>query len=130
MRVHLFTSNWILSLDFKNRFIMEINRLPTKEEQMLLKFLIKKASINFLDDLKNLLVREMEDGGMGSLSLIPKGLENEKRAIGEQVSEYQFNDEDGVTVLATLYVDTLERLFEMDVWKVNFSPLIRFPNII
>jgi hypothetical protein len=110
---------------------MKLNRLPTKQEQMLLDFLVKNASINFpIDWRTNLLVCEMDDGGMGSLSLFPKGLENEKRKFGAQVSEYLFDDKDGVLVSATLNVDTSDRLFELDMWKVDSSPLIHFPEVI
>lgn len=49
--------------------------------------------------------------------------------FGGQVAEYQFTDADGVEVLASLNVDQDGRPFELDMWKTDFSPLIRIPDI-
>ena len=48
--------------------------------------------------------------------------------FGKQVSELQFVDQDGIDVLVSLYVDTQGEIFELDVWKTDFSQLIRFPE--
>ncbi len=70
----------------------------------------------------------MNDGGMGSLLLFPKGIIKKNRLFGKCVSEYQFTDKDGVEVIASLNVDKNEELFELDVWKTDYSPLICFPE--
>ena len=36
-------------------------------------------------------------------------------------------DEDGVVVLAALNLDKNGKLFELDLWKVNFNPLETLP---
>ena len=47
--------------------------------------------------------------------------------FGKCVSEYQFNDVDGVIVIASLYVDNENDLFELDIWKTNYEPLKKLP---
>ncbi|GAA3953623.1 hypothetical protein GO495_31495 [Chitinophaga oryziterrae] len=101
------------------------------QEERLLEILIKKASKAFLFDWKvDLLVQTMEDAGMGSLHLFPSGIIDEDRLFGEQVSEYQFTDEDGIDVIASLNIDCKGYLLELDIWKTDFSPLIKIPGMI
>jgi hypothetical protein len=69
----------------------------------------------------------MSDGGMGSLELLLP--ESQKvRTFGSRVAELQFNDEDGVAVIASLNVDQAMLPFELDVWKTDFSPLGHIPD--
>ena len=70
-------------------------------------------------DLTKLLVNPMDDGGMGSLSI---GTNYENRQLGQEVAEYMFDDVDGTPVSAALNVDTEGNLYELDIWKVDFSP--------
>ncbi|WP_421750901.1 DUF6984 family protein [Croceimicrobium sp.] len=37
-------------------------------------------------------------------------------------------DADGVEVIATLYLDKDGSLFELDLWKTNFEPLLILPE--
>jgi hypothetical protein len=67
------------------------------------------------------LVEEMNDGGMGSLRFVGSA----DRRLGECVGEAEFDDADGVVVSVALNVDQRGELFELDVWKVDFSPLQR-----
>lgn len=109
---------------------MDLNRKPTELEEKLLKRLIIKSSRVFPQDcLKGLFVRPMEDGGMGSLYLFPENKEAKDRLLGEQVSDFQFTDLDGVEVIASLNVDTNGNLFELDIWKADFSRLINLPDL-
>ena len=109
---------------------MESNRKPTIKELRLLELLIKKSSLIMSNNWKdNLLVRPMDDGEMGSLYLFPKGVTIEDRTIGEQVSDFQFTDSDGIEVIASLNLDENGDLFELDLWKTDFSKLLNFPNL-
>lgn len=109
---------------------MESNRKPTIQEERLLELLVKKSSLILPDNWKdNLLVRPMDDGEMGSLLLFPKGVIIEGRIMGEQVSDFQFTDSDGIEVIASLNLDENGNLFELDIWKTDFSRLIRLPNV-
>jgi hypothetical protein len=69
------------------------------------------------------LVGEMDDGGMGSLAFAPLG-----RRLGGTVSECQFTDADGVLVCAALNLDENGFPLELDMWKVDFEPLVRWPE--
>ena len=108
---------------------MESKRKPTYQEITLIELLIKKASITVSDHWKErILVCPMDDGGMGSLYLSSKEETDEGRMMGKQVSEFQFVDKDGVDVLASLNVDTLGNLYELEIWKTDFSKLIQLPE--
>lgn len=99
----------------------------TEKENKLLEKLIEKASGKFRKAVpENLLVRDLDDGQMGSLKFYNPY--NENRIFGSQVSELSFIDLDDVLVIATLYLDNYGDLFEIDIWKVDFSPTINFPD--
>jgi hypothetical protein len=68
-------------------------------------------------------VEPLDDGGMGSLAFDPVG-----RRHGGTVSECQFTDADGVLVHAALNLDEEGKPLEIDLWKVNFEPLLRWPE--
>ena len=107
---------------------MELSRKPTVQEFKLIEHLIEKASINLSSNWKDkLIVQSMDDGKMGSLHLYPDGNILKKRIFGKCVSEYQFNDVDGIIVIASLYVDNENDLFELDIWKTNYKPLKKLP---
>lgn len=79
---------------------------------------------NWLDTLR---VQAMSDGGMGSMKLATEDVFQSHRLIGRRVAEVQFADADGVAVIASLNVDRDEQLLELDLWKVDFSPVIQLP---
>lgn len=108
---------------------MELTRKVTQQEERLLQILIKKSSVVISENWKEgLLVKPMNDGGMGSLYLFPKGKIIKDRILGKQVSDFQFKDLDGVEVIASLNLDNNGNLFELDIWKTDFSNLIKFPD--
>jgi hypothetical protein len=86
------------------------------------------GTLRLIDLLDDLLVAEMNDGGMGSALLVPKGLEGVSRSFGQQLVLGEFRDTDGIPVSVALNVDSQGNLFELDVWKVNFSPLLAWPD--
>lgn len=104
-------------------------RKPSIQELQLIKLLVSKSSVVFPPDWEEgLMVRPMLDGGMGSLTLLPKNIIDKGRKLGMYVCEYQFSDADGVVVFASLNIDKEGELFELDMWKTDFNPLIRFPE--
>lgn len=72
-----------------------------------------------------LLVEPLADGGMGSFRI---GELSAGRKLGCAVAELRFMDADGVSVTAVLNVDSQDQLFEVDIWKVDFSPLQHWPS--
>ena len=75
--------------------------------------------------LADMHVQEMPDGKMGSLYFVSETKLPEQRRFGRRISEIQFNDVDGVAILASLNVDKDGDLYELDVWKTDYTPVIR-----
>jgi hypothetical protein len=88
----------------------------------------KPDTAHFINTLDNLVAMGMDDGQMGSLTLLPNGVESAARSFGKQIVSGEFTDSDGVPVSITINVDGDDRLYELDVWKVNFAPLIAWPD--
>ena len=109
---------------------MSQSRKLSEQEAKLLELLIKKANLDLpLQKWEHeLTAQSMNDSGMGSITLYPEGDENIKRIFGYQASEHKFIDADGVEVIASLNLDKEGNVFELDIWKTNFAPLIRIPN--
>jgi hypothetical protein len=63
---------------------------------------------------------------MGSIEL-GEGSSNARR-MSACVAEADYVDSDGVSVSIAINVDQKGHLFELDMWKVDFSPLIQYPN--
>ena len=103
-------------------------REPTVQERRLLQALATRWSSSPRDWVRQVTVRPMADGGMGSLELLPPDLPQGSRRFGSRVAELQFKDDDGVVVIASLNVDQNKVPFELDVWKTDFSPLHRIPD--
>nr|WP_197683849.1 hypothetical protein [Pandoraea faecigallinarum] len=101
-------------------------------EYALLRDLISRADISvdrknyLIDSMGDVSVEEMLDGGMGSLRLINKNARNRK--FGGQLVESEYVDMDGVQISVAVNVDQFGDLFELDIWKVDFSALIKFPS--
>ena len=92
-----------------------------KRERPLVDYLFELAGLSV--DLDALRVEPMQDGGMGSLAIAPLG-----RSYGSSPSECHFYDLDGVVVSATLNLDKTDIPFEVDVLKVDSSPIKRWPE--
>jgi hypothetical protein len=91
----------------------------SSNERDLITFILERDSNASL--LRGELVEEMNDGGMGSLRFVA----GPDRQFGKCVGSAEFNDADGVLVSVALNVDQRGQLFELDIWKVDFSPLQR-----
>ena len=111
---------------------MGSSRKPSQDERRLLECLVQKATVKFPSNWStNLLVKPLNDEGMGSLLLLPEGVTVDRyRLMGERVSEHQFADEDGTEVIASLNIDDEGRLYELDIWKTDFSSLISIPDVL
>jgi hypothetical protein len=74
-------------------------------------------------DLGSALVEPMKDGGMGSLKFRSTGPASSHSILVEA----DFKDSDGVLVSVVFWVTDSGEADELDVWKVDYSPLIAFP---
>ena len=88
----------------------------------LMRWLLAKAQRP--ESLDGLLVEPLDDGEMGSLRIGPTGI---VRQFGRSLSEAEFTDRDGTLVMATLNADDEGHLLELDMWRVDFAPLQRWP---
>lgn len=108
---------------------MTEHRRLNRQELRIVKVLLEGASSQWrglIDQLDTVRVREMSDGGMGSLRFEYSAASDRK--LGPRIASAEFKDEDGVSVSVELNADQDHRLFELDVWKVNFAPLIAWPD--
>ena len=68
--------------------------------------------------MDDLFVEDMNDGQMGSILFV-----HSNKKLGKSLEPYIFKDIDGIEVSATINLDTNGEIYELDIWKVNFSPL-------
>jgi hypothetical protein len=77
--------------------------------------------------LSSTLVEDMQDGGMGSIRFLSPS--KSSRQLGKAVARAEYMDEDGIPVSIVVNVDQDGELYEVDFWKVDFSPLRRYPKV-
>ncbi|PJZ75674.1 DUF6984 family protein [Leptospira neocaledonica] len=106
---------------------MKSFRQINSAEERLLVFLLKKSNLSkYVDlDASKLKVQEMDDGGMGSLFFLAN---NEGRRMNKSIASLSFYDIDGIEVSVTLNIDQYGDLYELDLWKVDFSKLKKIPE--
>jgi hypothetical protein len=109
---------------------MNSYRPASDQNKAILRAILEKkpSTRSLVNSLEGLLVQDLQDGGMGSLLLLPKGSEGGLREFGKQIALAEFVDRDGTPVSVAINVDKQERLFELDIWKVNFGPLKQWPE--
>lgn len=100
----------------------------TPEETNFLRAIIRfgEGGNEILCRLENVVVQDMNDGGMGSLYF--RSEREAERKLGRCLVEVEFLDHDGIPVSAAVNLDDQDELFELDIWKVDFSRLLGFPN--
>mgnify|MGYP000290341886 CR=1 FL=1 len=92
-----------------------MRNLTPIEYEIFSKLLLKAGITTPIDDL---LVEPMDDGEMGSLKI---GENHHLKKFGRMASDYLFKDTDGVDVVASLYLDSEDNLYELDVFKSNYE---------
>lgn len=75
--------------------------------------------------IETALVVEMDDGGMGSLLFVSA---KTRRIYGGELARCVGHDSDGMELNISLILDQDGDLFELDIWKVDFSPLAQHPD--
>jgi hypothetical protein len=104
---------------------MQNERELRKEEIQVIAKLVEVGDSRFDPEfLNSARVVDMKDGGMGSIRFAShSGSKYEKT-----LAEAEYTDSDDVLVSISLNADQHGNLFELDFWKVNFSPLDRYPT--
>ena len=103
-------------------------RKLNKDELDIVKTLLLSSKSEYhklLSSLEEQTVKELKDGGMGSLQFVSR----EKQTLCKTIAEAEFNDKDGVPVFVSLGIDLKGELFELDVWKADFSAVESWPPI-
>jgi hypothetical protein len=97
------------------------------EEDLLVRALLRHVTggEQLLRQLERAQVRDMDDGGMGSLAFAG----GEHRSLGSCLVEAKYLDRDGVPVSFALNSDNNGLLYELDMWKVDFAPLLEYPDL-
>jgi hypothetical protein len=111
----------------KSKFTEPSPERPLRSEESLLirTLLLGIYSDEGLDKALNpSRVVNLQDGGMGSIRFA----RSEPRSFGRTLVEAEYLDADGVLVSLTVNQDDQDQLFELDFWKVDFSPLRRYPS--
>jgi hypothetical protein len=106
-------------------------RLLKTEEAALIEVLLMtnpQIASTILPTINTMLVENMDDGEMGSL-LFQSFDNNSNRSFGKILAEAEFLDKDKVPVYVQLNLDNHSQLFELDIWKVDYSPVSRLPNL-
>ena len=108
---------------------MSQSRLLHADEKALLAALISKAHgpEDLTESLPDCRVEEMSDGGMGSLRFSLQ--DGRPRRLGERLSDAEFTDGDGVPIMVGTNLNDCGELYELDIWKVDFSPVVQFPSV-
>ncbi len=107
---------------------MSTGRELRKDERDLITAMLrgKPSHAELLRNLEARAVEDMQDGGMGSIRFIDYS--SVGRHLGNVIAEAEYADDDGVLVSIALNTDTSGWLYELDFWKVDFSPLLRYPS--
>src|ERR1700742_1746579 len=103
-------------------------RYLSKEEKELIEYMLsdKPGSQVILNNLSTYRVNEMDDGGMGSLKVeFPV---KKTRLYDGYISDIYLRDIDDIPLVITIHVDKEGDLYELDVWKADFSSLKLFPK--
>lgn len=103
-------------------------RQPSEPERRLLEALLSRCADCSPGWLFQLMVVPMTDGGMGSLRLLLQGGTRQRAVFGKRAAELQFEDADGVVVIASLNLDSRGLPFELDIWKTDYTPLLEIPT--
>jgi len=106
-------------------------RDPSDEERSLLLAVIvhhsnESEKDKFIIDLNSVVVADMQDGGMNSLRLAVKEPNGEIRSgdrFSRAICDLMSSDVDGIPVSLVINLDEDSNLFELDIWRVDYSPL-------
>ena len=85
------------------------------------------AYARFLEGVDSYRVVDMDDGGMGSVRFVIPGSHGQRR-FGKRIAHAEYRDEDGVPILVAINLDDDGELFEIDVWKVDYSSTKKYPS--
>jgi hypothetical protein len=98
--------------------------LSTNELELLKFMLSDKKHNHLLNGIGSLRVNELVDGNMGSIRFV--SLLNESQAFCLEKAE--FRDAEGSNINVAINADQTGALYEIDIWKYDFTPVVEFPG--
>jgi len=103
---------------------LQVRHITTQIRQMV-EILIKNSQsenkeYKFSDE-----IFYFDDGKMGSFGFVYES--NEYIGGGKYISDIEFYDIDGILCVATMFAYDNNFVDSVDIWKVDFSPLIKIP---
>ena len=109
---------------------MRHGRKLNKEEIDLIEYLAGKANYQlerkWYDEYQAF---PMDDGGMGSILLVEDHLPKQERFFKAQIADCILHDVDNVAIIISLNIDQNDFLFELDIWKVDYSPVKKISRL-
>ena len=100
-------------------------RRLTSNERTFLQLLVDKSGAKVVTDFSTVDVISLEDG-MGSIGFCRN--EAPSSTFYSRPCDCYFSDLDGTRVEIVFLIDELSQAFELDVWKVDFSRVLSFPQ--
>jgi hypothetical protein len=79
----------------------------------------------FIKKLPSLMVTEMKAGGMGSFKFLSET--SQKRTRQKEIAHINLHDADDIPLSITLNLGTDGELYELDIFKADFTILKQFP---
>ncbi|MFC5740100.1 DUF6984 family protein [Dyella tabacisoli] len=114
-----------MSVESLHQDLEKSRPLRDDEKFLLTALLASRADFTVLSrQISTCSVYDMSDGGMGSV----KFLTVDERLLGDTLVEAECEDADGVPVFIAINADTRGELYEIDLWKADFSPLKQYPK--
>jgi hypothetical protein len=98
-------------------------RLKPEEYALIRHMLEHSGNSPLVNELDIAQVNDMNDGGMGSLRFAAAN----PTKLGKVLCEAESKDSDNVPLDIAINLDEEGNLFELDIWKVDFSPLQTYP---
>ena len=107
-------------------FINVIAPRPLRDEEraLMLSMLSRVRTVKSGSVQAEAQVADMQDGGMGGIRFVSQ----RSRHFGRELVRGEYHDSDGVLVSIAINADDHGDVFELDFWKVDFSPLKRYPK--
>ena len=107
-----------------------MRRKLNENEKLLLKGLIErseKSNHHLLNKLETIEVENFFDNDTRGFVIFDH--DEEDRQTGKCIANVEYKDEDGVIVSIELNLDKSGNLYELDIWKVDDTLLIKWPKI-
>jgi hypothetical protein len=104
-----------------------VRKLRDEEMQLVIDLTSGKPNSESIQkDLDKLLVTDLSDGGMGSVRTAEESGESARKT--STIANGLYSDSDGTIISVEVSVDANGKLFEIDIWKTDFSVTMVYPN--